>query len=150
MTMTDLWNGFLAGPAPGGAAGWAGWCIGISIALMSLVQVSPLKLNPWDRVFAWLGKKMYGQVDGEIKYLRGKVCDLWVTSHRQSILNFARECREEVHHDPEEWATILTIAEEYEDHCKRHGTANGVVRENTRYIRELYQELAREIGRAHV
>ena len=30
------------------------------VALMSLIQISPMKLNPWDRVLGWLGKKLNG------------------------------------------------------------------------------------------
>ena len=41
-------------------------------------------------------------------------------------------------------AYILNVCEEYEDFCTRNEIVNGVVRQNTRYIRELYQELSRD------
>ena len=38
----------------------AGWAITTLILFLSLIQISPLKLNPWDSIFAWIGKKMTG------------------------------------------------------------------------------------------
>ena len=36
----------------------AGWGLAVLAAFMTLIQVSPLKLNPWDRILAWLGQKL--------------------------------------------------------------------------------------------
>lgn len=76
--------------------------------------------------------------------LQRQVRDLWINSHRHAILTFARECRTEVAHNADEWYNILNICEEYESFTERNAITNGVVRENTRYIRELYQQLSRE------
>lgn len=76
--------------------------------------------------------------------LQKQVRDLWINSHRHSILTFARECRSEITHDSDEWYNILNLCEEYERFTERSGITNGVVRENTKYIRELYQQLSRE------
>ena len=38
----------------------AGWGLAFIVLLLSLIQISPLKLNPWDRVLGWLGKKLNG------------------------------------------------------------------------------------------
>ena len=32
---------------------------GIAV-LLSLIQISPLKLNPWDKFLGWIGKKVNG------------------------------------------------------------------------------------------
>ena len=31
----------------------AGWGLAVLAAFMTLIQISPLKLNPWDRILAW-------------------------------------------------------------------------------------------------
>ena len=82
----------------------------------------------------------------EINYeaLKKQVCDIWISSHRQSILTFARECRADIHHDSEEWAHILSLADEYEIYCQKNTVSNGVVKADTEYIRQLYQELSRD------
>lgn len=128
--------------AEGETAGWG--IVSALIVLLSLIQISPLKLNPWDKLFGWLGKKLNGDVEKETRDLQKQVRDLWINNHRQSILTFARECRSEMAHSAEEWSHILNLCEEYEKYCENNNVTNGVVRENTKYIRDLYQELSRD------
>ena len=122
----------------------AGWAVVLLIILFSLIQIAPVKLNPWDSIFGWIGKKTQGEMRKQITDLQKQVTDIWISSHRQSILTFARECRAEINHDAEEWNHILSIADEYEVYCSTHSVSNGVVKADTRYIRDLYQELIRE------
>jgi hypothetical protein len=137
MTVMEFWNKLTVG-------GLAGWAVMLILILMSLIQISPIRLNPWDRVFSWLGKKMNGHVQDQLKELKKQVSDLWINSHRQSILTFARECRADIDHDAEEWNHILSVADEYEVYCQKNVVSNGVVKADTEYIRNLYQELSRE------
>ena len=122
----------------------AGWAIVLLIILLSLIQISPLKLNPWDSILGWIGKKTSGEMREQQGELKRQVCDLWITAHRQSILTFARECRANIDHDAEEWNHILSVADEYEVYCQKNTVSNGVVKADTKYIRDLYQELSRE------
>lgn len=124
--------------------GIAGWAVVLLIVLLSFIQISPIKINPWDRIFAWIGRKMNEEVEDEIKALKKQIRDLWINNHRQSILTFARECRAEISHSAEEWSHILNLCEEYENFCEKNDVTNGVVRENTLYVRQLYQQLARD------
>ena len=117
--------------------------VGIAI-LLSLIQISPLKLNPWDKLLAWFGRKLNGATIKKLEELQKQVRDMWINTHRQSILTFARECRADMHHDAEEWNHILSIADEYEVYCAKNTVSNGVVKADTEYVRALYQELSRE------
>ena len=137
MTLMEMWQKF----AEGGAAGWV--LTGV-ILLMSIIQISPVKLNPWDSVFGWFGKKLNGETQKQLKELQKQVTDIWINAHRQTILTFARECRADMHHDAEEWNHILSVADEYEVYCQKNVVSNGVVKADTEYIRSLYQELSRE------
>ena len=123
--------------------GIAGWAVVLIIVLLSFIQISPIKINPWDRIFAWIGRKMNEEVEEEIQGLKKQIRDLWINNHRQSILTFARECRAEISHSAEEWSHVLNLCEEYENFCEKNDVTNGVVRENTLYVRQLYQQLAR-------
>lgn len=120
-----------------------GVAAGIAI-LLSLVQLSPIKLNPWDRILGWIGKKVNGETEKRLDKLEKQITDMWINQHRQSILTFARECRADIGHSSDEWSHILTLAADYEAHCERNSISNGVVRADTEYIRSLYQELSRE------
>ena len=122
----------------------AGWAVVGIVILLSLIQVSPLKWDPWDRILGWFGKKSHGDLQEKLENLEKHTRDIWIYNHRSAVIQFARECREKVSHDAEEWATILTMADEYESFCVREKIANGLVKADTEYIRGLYQELSRD------
>ena len=122
----------------------AGWGLIALVLLLSIVQISPLKLNPWDSIFGWVGKKVNGKMQKQLEALQKQVNDLWINAHRQSILTFAQECRADFHHDAEEWNHILAVVDEYEQYCFRNTVSNGVVKADTQYIHDLYQQLSRE------
>ena len=119
----------------------AGWAVVLLILLLSLVQISPVKLNPWDRILAWLGQKLNGKALAD---LQKQVTAMWVNDHRQRLLTFARECRAGIEHSSDEWSNALVIADEYEVYCEKNRIANGIVKADTLFIRNLYQELSRE------
>lgn len=122
----------------------AGWAITALILLMSLIQVSPIHLNPWDRIFGWVGKKTNGATEKRLSELEKQTREMWINQHRQSILTFARECRAGVQHDSEEWANCLNQCATYETFIKEKNYPNGIVQSNIDYVRNLYQELSRE------
>ena len=43
----------------------AGWAVVLLILLFSLIQISPVKLNPWDTIFGWVGGKLNGRTEKE-------------------------------------------------------------------------------------
>ena len=133
MTVKDFLSGLTTGQI-------AGWGVSLLVLLLSIIQISPLKLNPWDRLLGWLGKKLNG---AQLTALQKQITTLWINNHRQTLLTFARECRSDIYHSPEEWAHVLNVAEEYEQYCLKHEVSNGVVKQDTQYIRNLYQELSR-------
>ena len=114
------------------------------VLLLSLVQVAPLKLNPWDRVFEWLGQKLNRTTDEELKKLEAQIQGMWINSHLHTILRFARECRAGIDHSPDEWTNVLNVAEEYEVFVKENSVTNGIITQDTVYLRNLYQEISRE------
>ena len=129
MTINEIWE-FLRGLD----LGWTGAAI---LLLLSLIQSSPVKLDPWDRIFAWIGGKLNGNLQKQVR-------EIWINMHRQAILQFARECRAGQEHSEEEWSHVLNVADEYEQYCLKNSVINGVVKQDTLYIRQLYQELSRD------
>ena len=129
MTINEIWE-FLRGLD----LGWTGAGI---LVLLSLIQISPVKLDPWDRIFAWVGGKLNGNLQKQVR-------EIWINMHRQAILQFARECRAGQEHSEEEWSHVLNVADEYEQYCQKNSVINGVVKQDTLYIRQLYQELSRD------
>ena len=126
----------------------AGWSIILLFLLLSLIQISPLKINPWDNILGWLGRKLNGReltlLQGEVAELRKQVNGMWVSEHRQSILTFARELRSGIEHSTDEWSNVLTLIDEYEKYCEKNHIANGVVKQDSIFINGMYQDLSRE------
>lgn len=122
----------------------AGWAAVLIIILFSLIQIAPVKLNPWDSIFGWIGKKVNGETARRIGKLETHVRDMWINDHRHMILTFARECRAEITHSPDEWTNVLNVAEEYERYVAENQITNGIITQDTEYIRRLYQEMSRE------
>ena len=112
--------------------------IGIFILIiLSFVQISPVKFNPYDKFFAWLREKLIADTHERLN-------SLWINFYRQHILRFARECKHDVKHSPDEWHCVLTMASEYEAYCKDNHIVNGVIDAETKYIRNLFQEISHE------
>ena len=80
MSITDFFSSLTGGQI-------AGWGLASLLLLLSLIQISPLKFNPWDRILAWLGQKLNGKALAE---LQKQVTTMWVNDHRQRLLTFAR------------------------------------------------------------
>ncbi len=100
----------------------AGLALVLLIILFSLVQISPLKLNPWDSILGWIGKKTSGETREQLKELKKQVQDMWVNGHRTAILSFAREARSGIQHSESEWTNILNMAREYEIYVDKEET----------------------------
>ena len=137
MTITELFQKLTAGEM-------VGWVFTVLILLLSLIQISPLKLNPWDKLLGWFGKKMNGETEGRVKILEKQIREMWINNHRQCILTFARECRSNIVHSSDEWTNVLNVAEEYEKYVAENKVTNGIITQDTEYLRKLYQEISRE------
>ena len=114
------------------------------VILLSLIQISPLKLNPWDRLLGWFGKKLNGATERRLETVEKQIRDMWINNHRQTVLTFARECRADIEHSSDEWTNVLNVAEEYEKYVIENKITNGIITQDTVYLRKLYQELSRE------
>ena len=136
MTILEVVNRMTAGEV-------AGWVVVVLIILFSLIQISPLRLNPWDSILGWLGRKINGETEKQLKELKKQVQDMWVASHRQTVLTFAREARAGVEHSSDEWTNVLNIIAEYEQFVMASKISNGIVKADSEYIRGLYLELSR-------
>ena len=133
MTLNEMMSKFNAGYLT----------IGIVI-LLSLIEISPLKLNPWDRLLSWIGSKLNSATEKRLAAVEKQLRSMWINDHRHCILTFAREARAAIAHSADEWTNVLNIAEEYEKYVDANGITNGIITQDTAYIRNLYQELSRD------
>ena len=116
----------------------------IILVILSLIQIAPIKFNPYDKFFAWLRRKLLGDFNEDLKDFRERIDSVWINFNRQHILRFARECRQNINHSRDEWRYVLNIANEYEKYCHDNKLTNGIIEAETEYIRDSYQERIRD------
>lgn len=126
--------------------------LGLFVLISSTIQIAPIQIKPWDIMLGWVGEKVNSGQQKTIEAMNKRLCDLEervtnrdVKDMRQAVLDYAKECRAGVEHTDEDWQQVLDIMEEYESFCRAHpDIKNGRVKENTRYLRSLYQRLSEE------
>ena len=139
------------------------------IALLTIVQISPIKLNPWkplgNLVYKWLSnfakflnKEVIEQVKAlqediaktkkEVLTIKTDLSEVRMTVTRQGaiaarsrILSFGDELRLGLKHSKGHFDSILRDIRYYESYCKNDPDfENGVTEPTIVYIRAVYQE----------
>lgn len=107
---------------------------GILIAALALIQISPIKVDPFSALARWIGRALNGdvlkkldemekaqaetreQLDEHIRIDNERNADV----HRVQILRFNRELLQEVPHTQEDFVEALSEIDFYEHYCKSH------------------------------
>lgn len=112
-----------------------------------IVQITPVKWNPWTALFNWLGDKLTkgpcSKLDGLIEKIN--TIDANVTENekdriRWEILDFANSCRNNRKHTKDEFQHIISLNDKYKELLKKTGDTNGVFEVEYQYIKNLYTE----------
>ena len=110
---------------------------------ITIVEVVPIKLNPW----RWIGRAINGELLKKLEKVEQDVATIKkdqeednAENMRSRILSFAASCRRHEHHDAEEWNNIIAAIKKYETYVKERKIDNGVIEENSAFLRELYHE----------
>lgn len=117
------------------------------VGLLSLVQISPIKINPW----SWLGKQiknaLVGDISAKLDMVSDTIADLEdrfrkdkIASIRWRVLDFGNSCLQGRRHTKEEWDHCISELSEYEHYCREKNVDNGVMEEMAKYLRKTYQE----------
>ena len=86
---------------------------GILILLLTIIQITPLKLNPWSVVAKALGKALTVDVLEKLDENSASTC-------RYRLIRFDDELRHNVKHTQEHFDQILDDITTYERYCKEH------------------------------
>lgn len=131
---------------------WLGgnW-IPVGIILSLVVDISPIKINPWKSFLKWLGQAITADVMKEIREIKATQKEQQATIDenekdriRYEVLDFANSCRRGVHHTKDEFEHIISLHSKYERLLKKTNDENGVFTEEYKYILEIYHECQRE------
>ena len=115
---------------------------GLLLVLMTLIQVAPVKINPWSWLAKAIGKAMgieaiEKKLDAHIDMDDRRTAD----GHRARILHFNNELLRNIGHTKEEFIEALTEIDAYEKYCDKHPEyPNNRAVLAIENIREVYKE----------
>ena len=126
--------------------------IGVLVLIfLTLVEVTPIKINPWSVLLKWIGRKtnaeLYSKVDAlssDMETFKKDFENKNANDLRWSILGFASSCRKGERHSREEWKHVVEQMAFYEDYVEEKKITNGVIKEDTKYLRNLYHRISAE------
>lgn len=126
------------------------------IILLSLVEIAPIKINPWSAIMKFLGSRMNADVTARLDTMQecqnetrqklnehikkddAQTASLW----RTQILRFNDELLHDLHHTKEHFDEILGTIKDYETYCHTHdGYPNGKCVHAIANINRVYDEL---------
>lgn len=126
--------------------------LGFLIVTMSIVQISPIKLNPWSYILKKIGNVMNDEVikkvnklDNDLSNLR-KVCDeREANGCRTRILHFNDEMIHGANHTKEHFDQILIDISTYEKYCDSHSDyKNNIANFAISHIKTAYAKCSDE------
>lgn len=147
MTLSNIWDAIADNP---------GWTTAIIILLLSLVEISKIKINPWSAIGKCVGKflgiknvsdkvdaletkvdKLEEKVDG----LDNKVEEKDAVTSRVRILRFSSEIMNNQWHNKDSWDQTMIDIDKYEKYVDAHPKfKNGITEPTIDYLKEQYRE----------
>ena len=104
------------------------------VAILSLVEIAPVKINPWRAVARAIGRAINGEVLESVEDVKRaqrdtrKALDKHIQSDdernadtlRMRVLHFNNELLRGDRHTQEDFIEILAVIDAYEQYCKNH------------------------------
>lgn len=121
---------------------------GIVFILMTLIQISPIKINPWSWIGRCIGRLINGEVlekvealSKDVKQNKADDDEQWATLSRTHILSFGDEILHGVLHSKERFNQILLDISKYEKYCNEHPQyLNNIATATIKQIKKTYQK----------
>lgn len=128
---------------------------------VTLIEIVPIKINPWSGILKWIGKVVNAEDRKNIEKINNKIDKMQehqtsiensvtemkheieedkAKEKRWHILDFVNSCRHGRTHTREEWNHVISELADYETFTERKGIKNGVIEEDAKYLRKLFQE----------
>lgn len=126
----------------------------IIFGLSVIIQITPIKLNPWSKLFKWLGNAINGEVKESINNMNTTIGSMntKITNMesemranekdriRWEVLDFANSCHNGVNHSKDEFLHIITLNDKYKELLKLTKDNNGVFDAEYQYVYDLFQQ----------
>ena len=83
------------------------------VGVLSLIQIAPIKIDPWSSIARAIGRQLNGEVLDKIDQNEAK-------NARYRVLRFDDEIRHGKRHTEEHFNQILDDIDMYDDYCREH------------------------------
>ena len=128
---------------------------GVLFVLLTLIEITPIKINPWSRLAKGLGRAINADVIKSLEEVKKTQTETRqrlethistdevreVDHCRTRILRFNNELLRDIPHTKEEFIEILKDIDDYERYCKNHKDyANGRAVHAIANIGRVYDE----------
>ena len=97
------------------------------LALTALIQIAPIKVNPWTAIAKAVGRAINADVLNELDTVKKDLADHIrmdgernADEHRTRILRFNNELLRDIPHTKEEFIDVLADIDFYERYCEDH------------------------------
>lgn len=122
------------------------------IGAFTLIQIAPIKINPWSWIASLIHKFLFGKIDEKLDAISAKVDKLEqqveedkARQARTHILRFADELYEHRHHTREYFQQVQDDIKFYEEYVDTHKKfANGRTENACKLIGDTYDALWKE------
>lgn len=120
----------------------------VLLILSMILQIAPIKINPWSWIAKKIGKALNGEVvekvdnlERNVENLRNECEEREATKCRARILRFGDEILHNVRHSKEHFDQVLLDITAYEQYCNEHPHfKNNVAMATIKRITEVYEE----------
>lgn len=119
----------------------------IAVLLMTIIQVAPIKINPWDFVLGWIGDRTNSHIIKKVDGLDQKLTDHILESREGSlkrkrlrIISFVEDGVNGKKYTKEAFENMIRECDDYEKFIKETGMPNGVIEASIDVIRARYKE----------
>lgn len=124
----------------------------IVAGLATIVQIAPIKINPWSRLAKAIGRALNGELiekveklETDVGTINDKVDESGAKTARARILRFGDEIIHGVRHSKEHFDDILDDITDYENYCETHPKfKNGKTGLTSNLIKDTYQKCLKE------
>lgn len=122
---------------------------GAAAIVLTLLQISPIRIDPWSMIFRAIGRALNKDTLQAIHTLSESVDQNEIDRLRWEILDFANSCQYRRGqsgngHTQEEYAHIIRMHQKYETILERRHEKNGQVDLAYQYIETLYKKCQSE------
>lgn len=125
--------------------GLLGICV---IIIMSLLEVSKIKINPWSFIGNLLNKGVISKIEKiekDVAEVKKEIGENTATSSRYRILRFDDEILHNTKHTKEHFDQILIDIDVYEKFCDNHPDfKNNLAVMAIKHIKQVYQKCSSE------